>query len=87
MGRNAAAALAVEAVFEDISGVPKKIECFQYFWRDRSFKEEDHSDGQLIQDEPRTEYLSMAVHFYRIRVGGIEFEVEVDGKTVHAKRV
>jgi hypothetical protein len=87
LGRNAAGALAVEAVFNDLGGIPKKIECLQYFWRDRRFKEDDFSNGELIQDGPRTEYLSMAVHFYRIRADGIEFEVEIKGKTVHAKRV
>lgn len=87
LGRNAAAALAVEAIFEDMGGIPKNIECVQYFWRDRRFKEEDFSNGLVVQDGPRTEYLSMAIHFFRIRADGVDFEVEVDGKSANARRV
>lgn len=87
LGRNAAAALAVEAIFEDMGGVPRTLVCSQYFWRDRRFEKEDFSNGHVIQEGPRTEYLSMAIHIFRVRADGIEFEVRVDGKTVHTKRV
>ena len=87
LGRNAAAALAVEAIFEDMGGIPKNIQCSQYYWRDRRFKEEDFSNGQLLQEGPRMEYLSMAIHFFIIIADGVNYEVEVDGKSVRTKRV
>ncbi|WP_415404959.1 hypothetical protein [Tateyamaria sp. SN3-11] len=87
LGRNAAAALALEAVFDDMDGIPKTLVCTRYFWRDRRFEEEDLSGDKVIQEGPRTEYLSMAIHFFRIRADGVEFEVKVDGKSVQTKRI
>lgn len=87
LGRNAAAALAVEAVFDDMGGVPKNLECLQYYWRDSRFSEEFSADQKSLQNAPETEYLSVAVHVFKIRADGVDYRVEVDGKTVHATRV
>ena len=88
LGRNAAAALAIEAVFEEMGGVPKTIRCLGYHWTDRRFDKNDldDSDGQTIKEGPRTEYLCMAKQVFLIEADGISFEVEVDGKSVVAKR-
>ncbi|MEO9824207.1 MAG: hypothetical protein ABJF50_07305 [Paracoccaceae bacterium] len=87
LGRNAAAALAVEAICEDLDGIPRTIECHHYQWRDRRFAElSTGSDDEAIQDGPRTEYLSMAIHKFKIRADGVEFEADVEGKSVQLRR-
>ncbi len=89
LGRNAAAALAIEAVFEDMGGIPKTIECVGYHWRDRRFSEDeiDTSERQKIERGPRTEYLSMAIQVFKIRADRVEYEVIIDGKSVSARRI
>lgn len=90
LGRNAAAALAIEAVFDELEGLPKTIQCQGYHYTDRRFLSNEKSQASEITNidvGPDTEYLGMAIHIFRIVADGIEFSIVVDGNEVALKRI
>lgn len=90
LGRNAAAALAVEAVFDELGGIPKTIECKRYYIIDRRDfgKEfEDTHREKRIDLSPSTEYLGMVIHNFKITADGETFCVYIDGKSVIVQKV
>lgn len=86
LNRNGAAVLAMEAVFEDMGGIPKKVILHGYRPDYR------HDDAELvapcvIEDPMPTLNLSVVKHVFHIEADGISFVVAVDGTKVTARRV
>jgi len=86
LNRNGAAVLAMEAVFEDMGGIPKKVVLHGYKPDYR------YEDAQLvapteIEDPMPTLNLSMIKHVFHIEADGVSFVVAVDGSKATAKRV
>ena len=86
LNRNGAAVLAMEAVFEDMGGIPKKVMLHGYKPDYR------HDDAELvapteIEDPMPTQNLSKVKHVFHIEADGISFVVAVDGTKVTARRV
>lgn len=86
LNRNGAAVLAMEAVFEDMDGIPKKVLLHGY--KPGSIAD----DAELvaptgIEDPLPTQHLSMVKHVFHIEADEIAFVVAVDGAKVTARRV
>ncbi|WP_299825338.1 TIR domain-containing protein [uncultured Roseobacter sp.] len=86
LNRNGAAVLAMDAVFEDMGGMPKKVILHGYKPDYR------YDDAQLvapteIEDPVPTLNLSMVKHVFHIEADGVSFVVAVDGSKAAVKRV
>jgi hypothetical protein len=86
LNRNGAAVLAMEAVFKDMGGIPKKVMLHGYKPDYR------HDDADLvvpteIEDTMPTLNLSMVKHVFHIEADGTSFVVAVDGTKVTPRRV
>lgn len=86
LNRNGAAVLAMDAVFQDMGGIPKKVVLHGYRPGSR------YDDTKLvapteINDPIPTLNLSMVKHVFHIEADGVSFVVAVDGSKVTAKRV
>lgn len=86
LNRNGAAVLAMDAVFEEMGGIPKRVVLHGY--------KPDHryDDAELvvpteIEDPMPTLNLSMVKHVFHIEADRVIFVVVVDGTKVTAKRV
>ena len=85
LNRNGAAVLAMDAVFQDMGGIPKKVVLHGY-------KPGHRYDTELVTptgiDDPMpTLNLSQLKHVFHIEADGVSFVVEVDGTKVTAKRI
>jgi len=86
LNRNGAAVLAMDAVFQDMGGIPKKVALHGY---KPSY---GYNDAELvvpkeIDDPMPTLNLSMVKHVFHIDADGVSFVVTVDGTKVTAQRV
>lgn len=86
LNRNGAAVLAMDAVFEDMGGIPKEVVLHGYKPDYR------YDDGELvapteIEDPMPTLNLRMLKHVFHIEADGVSFVVAVKGTKVTAKRV
>ena len=86
LNRNGAAVLAMDAVFEEMGGIPKKVVLHGYKPDYR------YDDTQLIapaeiEDPMPTLNLSMVKHVFHIEADGVSFIVAVDGFKATAKRI
>lgn len=82
LGRNAAAVLAVDTALQKVTSPPKEIECISYYWVDRRFEGSKDETPDVCKVAPSTEYLSMAIQVFYIRVDNTEFKVSIEGKLV-----
>lgn len=86
LNRNGAAVLSMEAVFEEMGGIPTKGMLHGYKPDYR------HDDAELVApteiDDPMpTLNLSLIKHVFHIEADGISFVIAVDGTKVTARRV
>jgi hypothetical protein len=86
LNRNGAAVLAMNAVFEDMGGIPKQVVLHGYT-PGFQYEDADLLVPQEIEDPMPTLNLSMVKHFYHIEADGISYVVAVEGTKVTAKRV
>ena len=89
LSRNGAAVLAVDAIFEELGDIPKKLQLLNYGLFDSRFPEqsEDGDSNNPVCEAPRTDYLSVTGHRFRILADGVQFEVVVQGKDVKLSRL
>ncbi|WP_227287905.1 hypothetical protein [Boseongicola sp. H5] len=85
LNRNGAAVLAMDAVFEDIGGIPKQVILHGY--KPGYRYDDDLIAPQEIEDPMPTLNLSMVKHVFHIEADGISYVVAVDGTKVTAKRI
>lgn len=86
LNRNGAAVLAMDAVFEDMGGIPKKVVLHGYK-PDYRYDDTELVAPREIEDSMPTLNLSMVKHVFHIEADGVLFVVAVDGTNVTAKRV
>lgn len=85
LNRNGAAVLAMDAVFKDMGGIPKKVILHGY--KPGYRYDDDLIAPQEIEDAMPTLNLSMVKHVFHIEADGISYVVAVDGTKVTAKRI
>lgn len=89
LSRNGAAAIAVEAVFDDMGGVPKTLLLRSY--RPAHLGEADSFDSLsssgAIETAPPIIYLGMVFHLFEIEADGVCYLVGIKGKTPSLKRI
>ncbi|AUQ65714.1 hypothetical protein [Phaeobacter inhibens] len=85
LNRNGAAVLAMDAVFENMGGIPKKVVLHGYK-PDYSYDDAELVAPMEIEDPMPTLNLSMIKHVFHIEADGVSFVVAVDGTKVIAKR-
>ena len=86
LNRNGAAVLVMEAVFEDMDGLPKSVVLRGYKSEFRNGENDEISPPQAIEGAPPTLNLSMDKHVFDIKADGVEFIVIVDGTKVEIRR-
>jgi hypothetical protein len=86
LNRNGAAVLAMDAVFEDMGGIPKQMILHGYKPGYR-YDDADLIAPQEIEGPMPTLNLSMVKHVFHIEADGISYFVAVDGRKVTAKRI
>lgn len=84
--RNGAAVAAVNAVFDELGGIPKDIKLRSYVTQHLMDTGQPAAgrDGQ-IDAAPRTRQLGMIKHVFGIEVGGVVFHVVVHGSNAEVK--
>lgn len=89
LSRNGAAVIAVEAVFEDIGGMPKTLRLCSYrishLTTEREFEEAEIS--KEISAAPETLVLGFRWHIFEIEADGVLFRVRVDGQKTRVIRL
>lgn len=88
LSRNGAAVLAVEAVLENMDGLPKELQLCSYrisHLDEREFKRGKPS--REIAAAPDTLYLGFIWHIFEIEADGILFRVKVDGRKTKVIRL
>ncbi len=88
LARNGAAVLAIQAVFDQMDGIPKSVRLLRY--RSGNIFEDDafdrHWRGTEIEDSPPTQTLDRIIHLFEIEADGLLYRVEVrDMKTKIAR--
>lgn len=86
LNRNGAAVLAMDAVFEDMGGIPKRV-VLRGYKPDYRLDDNELFVPTEIEDPMPTLNLSMVKHVFHIEADRIMFVVVVDGTKVTAKRV
>ncbi|MCV6595509.1 MAG: hypothetical protein OIF40_00305 [Mangrovicoccus sp.] len=86
LNRNGAAVLAMDAVFEDMGGLPKKVVLHGYK-PDYACEDTALFVPTEIEDPMPTLNLSRVKHVFHIEADGILFVVSVEGTNVAAERV
>ena len=88
LGRHGAAVLAVEAVMDEIGGLPKIIRLKSYraghFGEYGSLAEADPGEG--IAQNPPTLNLGQVIHLFEIEADGMRFRVSVKGRETEVLR-
>lgn len=89
LSRHGAAALAVEAVLEEIGGIPKSIRLLSYRAHYAGFDDKLGSlpNSREIGASPPVLNLGHTQHVFEIEVDGISFRVGVSGKNVEVVRM
>ena len=88
LSRNGAAALAMEAVFEELGGIPKSVRLCGYKISHLDESEfEEVGELQEISATPETLYLGFIWHIFEIEADGVLFRVRVDGKATKIRRL
>lgn len=89
LSRHGAAALAVEAVMEEIGGLPKLIRLLSYRAHYAGFDDELASlpNSREIDASPPVLNLGHTQHVFDIEVDGVSFRVGVRGKNVEMVRI
>ena len=75
----------MEAVFEDMGGIPKRVILHGYK-PDYRYDDSELVTPQKIEEPVPTLNLSMVKHVFHIEADGVSFVVAVDGTSVTAKR-
>lgn len=78
LARKAASLLAVEAVFNDLDGIPKSIKMLSY----RTWYDEDptsYDRTSIIEPNAPTLNMSQIVHVFEIEADGLLFRITVEG--------
>lgn len=89
LGRHGASILAVEAVFEEIGGMPKMIRLLSY----RAAHISDVDDlvklkrSNEIEENPPTINLGVICHVFEMEADGQLYRVSVDGKTTEVRKL
>ena len=86
LNRNGAAVLAMDAVFEDMGGIPKNVALHGYK-PDSRYDDADLDAPLEIEDPMPTLNLSAVKHVFHIEADGISYVVAVNGTKVTAKRM
>lgn len=86
LNRNGAAVLAMDAIFEDMKGIPKKVILHGYK-PDYRYDDAPLVAPTEIEDPTPTLNLSMVKHVFHIEADGVSFIVAVDGSKATTKRV
>lgn len=87
LGRHAAASIAVEAVLNEVGGLPKSITLISY--RPAHISEMDQTvlmERGNIEAAPETIQLGVISHVFQIEADGVDFKVTVQGQTASIKR-
>lgn len=89
LSRHGAAALAVEAILEEIGGMPKSIRLLSYRAHYAGYDDKLGSlpNSQEIDASPPVLNLGHTQHVFEIEVDGISFRVGVSGKNVEVVRM
>ncbi|PVE54012.1 hypothetical protein [Rhizobium rhizogenes] len=89
LSRHGAATLAVEAVVEEIGGLPKLIRLLSYRAHYAGFDDKLSSlpNSREIEASPPVLNLGHTQHVFEIEVDGIGFRVGVSGKNVEVVRI
>lgn len=89
LNRNGAAAIAIEAVMEDLGGTPRFIRLKSYrpagIWEVEDFHK--LSEVAEISNSPEVIQLGMVFHVFQIEADYVDFFVGIDGKRVLIRRV
>jgi hypothetical protein len=89
VSRQGAALLAVEAVFDDMDGLPKRLMLLSYrvehVLNESELETLDRS--QTISAPPSTISLGHFQHVFELEADGVEFRVGVAGKSVKVLRL
>lgn len=85
LNRNGAAVLAMDAVFEDMGGIPKQVILHGY--KPRYRYDDDLISPIEIEDPMPTLNLSIVKHVFSIEADGISYVVAVEGTKATAKRI
>jgi hypothetical protein len=89
LARHGAAVLALEAVFDEMGGMPRVIRLVRY----RPGHLAEHGSpsqanlGDGIEESPLTLKLGYVVHLFEIEADGVLFRVSVDGKRTEVSRI
>jgi hypothetical protein len=86
LNRNGAAVLAMDAIIQDMGGIPKHI-VLRGYKPEYRYHDDDLVAPQKIEGSVPTLNLSMVRHIFHIEADGIPFVVAVDGREVTAKRI
>ena len=88
LSRNGAAVLAVEAVFEDLGGIPRSVQLLKHSVKFRGDSEDDeaHDDAHSLEVAQRTEYISTTAHRFEVLADGVTFFVDIEGTKVELRR-
>lgn len=88
LARHGAAVLALEAVLDELGGMPRVIRLVRYRAghpaEDFSPAQADLGDG--IEENPPTLNLGYVVHLFEIEADGVLFRVSVEGKRAQVSR-
>lgn len=87
LNRQGAAVIAVEAVLDELGGLPKRITLKSYR-RGLLDDEADFyvGDAEQIQDAPPTLDLALVMHVFEIEADSVTFVVEIDGAAAVVRR-
>lgn len=88
VNRHGASVLAMEAIFEDMGGLPKTIQLLGY--RSSHISEPDAistDDEAGISEAPSTLYLGFVRHTFVIVVDSLKYRASVDGRKVALTRL
>ncbi|MBD8546855.1 hypothetical protein [Sphingomonas sp. CFBP 8760] len=85
LNRHGAAIIAVEAVFDQMGGLPREVRLLSYGTRHVDDDEEIVDTG--IAGATPTLFLGFIRHVFRIEADGVTFAVEVDGRIATTKRI
>jgi hypothetical protein len=87
LNRNAASMLALDAVFNDMGGIPKNIKIDGYYVRDiRDEEVSIETKTETISPSIPTEYLAVSEHVFDITADKVRFVVTIRGKSVLLQR-
>ena len=89
LGRQGAAVIALEAIMDEMDGLPKAVRLLGYTVDHLGDPAPliERSPIDTIADVPDTLVLGMALHVFEIEADGVRFRASVDGKNVSIVRL